>query len=118
MNSHTDCKPTLYYDGQCPLCSAEIRRLSTLGDGSLRVQDIHGLENTDTLPDRKTLLRTLHLKQTDGQFVTGLEANVAAWQYTRLGFLFRWLLWWPFRPVAQWCYATWADIRFRKRYGD
>jgi predicted DCC family thiol-disulfide oxidoreductase YuxK len=48
--------------------------------------------------------------------VTGLDANIAAWQYTRIGMLWRWLSWPFIKPVADWCYRFWAVKRYAKRY--
>ena len=109
---------TLYYDGACPLCTAEIRRLSKLCDPDLYLMDIHSAENTDSLPGRDALLRNLHYIRADGEVLTGIDANVAAWQHTRFGVLWRWLRWSWLRPLTSRVYALWARRRFRKLYGD
>lgn len=45
---------TLYYDGQCPLCSKEIATLRRLETGNLAFADIHTQDNSkELLPDRK-----------------------------------------------------------------
>ena len=56
---------TLYYDGQCPLCSFEMRHLNRLKTEDLVLQDIHAQVN---LPDasREQYLKVLHLKRSDG----------------------------------------------------
>ncbi|MDP4652461.1 MAG: DUF393 domain-containing protein [Haliea sp.] len=108
----------LYYDGQCPLCTREMAKLGQLCDGELQLQDIHGLTSETELPDRDTLLRTLHLKTADGQLLTGIDANVMAWQHTRFGPLWRWLQWPVIRPVAEAAYRFWAQRRFRRLYGS
>jgi predicted DCC family thiol-disulfide oxidoreductase YuxK len=64
------------------------------------------------------LLRTLHLRTADGELLQGLEANVAAWQHTRVGFLWRWLQWPLVRAVAGRVYDAWALWRYRRLYGD
>ena len=108
---------TLYYDGSCPLCQTEIAKLRRLGDASLVLTDIHSLSQDDTVPDRDTLLRDLHFRTADNRLLTGVDANVAAWQHTRYGFLFRWLRWPLIRPVANLVYRRWADWRYRRLYG-
>lgn len=107
---------TLYYDGHCPLCTAEMARLGKLSDGGLELRDIHALQPDPALPDRETLLRNLHLRTADGRLLTGIEANVAAWQHTRLGPLWRWLRWPLIRPIADAAYRVWADRRYRRLY--
>lgn len=114
--TNTDCE--LLYDGACPLCRREIDRLKTLADPSIRFSDIHAVEGRPDLPDQDTLLCTLHLRRSDGTLLTGLAANVEAWQHSRYGWLFRWLLWWPVRPVAEGGYAFWARVRYQRLYGS
>lgn len=105
----------LYYDGQCPLCVAEMDKLEKLVGAQLKLVDIHGLED-NSLPDRETLLGTLHLRQ-QGRLRTGLDANVEAWQYTRYGWLWRPLRWPLIHQVASLCYNAWARWRYRRLYG-
>lgn len=108
---------TLYYDGQCPLCQREIAKLRRLGDDSLLLADIHSLPHAEGLPDRDTLLRELHFRTTDNRLLTGVDANVAAWQHTRYGLLVRWLRWPLIRPIADAVYRRWAAWRYRRLYG-
>ena len=117
----SSCPPgvdTLYYDGQCPLCTAEIDRLRQLADRSLALVDIHGLEDTAGLPDRAALLERLYLRRADNVLLGGLDANVAAWRHTRLGFLWAWLRWPLIRRVADAIYNRWAAWRYQRLYGD
>lgn len=109
---------TLYYDGQCPLCTAEMDRLRQLADSSLVLVDIHGLEDGAGLPDRSALLERLHLRRADNVLLSGLDANVAAWRHTRFGILWAWLRWPLLRPVADAIYNRWAAWRYDRLYGD
>ena len=70
-------KDTLFYDGQCPICNAEISRLEALVDDNLVCVDIHSA--TSTPLDKQQLFSELHLLKADGELLIGLEANVAAW---------------------------------------
>ncbi|MED5315325.1 MAG: DCC1-like thiol-disulfide oxidoreductase family protein, partial [Pseudomonadota bacterium] len=88
MNEHA----TLYFDGNCPLCRREMAHLTRLKSDDLVLQDIHDLPDSDALPDKASMLQSLHLRK-DGGWVTGIDANIAAWQYTRIGFFWRWLSW-------------------------
>ena len=106
---------TLYYDGQCPLCRREMDRLRGIKSDALELTDIHGIEGLDQT-QRHQLLKTLHLQSSDGNYLTGLEANVAAWQHTSYGWLFRWMLWPIIRPIADVAYRYWAEWRYRRLY--
>ena len=107
----------LYYDGQCPLCLAEMDKLRRLADPGLELIDIHSLADTAGLPGRGTLLGTLHLRRDEGSFLKGMDANVAAWQHTRYGWLWRPLRWPAVRTLADACYRPWARWRYRRLYG-
>lgn len=107
---------TLYYDGQCPLCSLEMKHLKEKKSCDLNLVDIH----TAALPEGKSkqaLLTTLHCKVGD-QWLTGLDATVAAWSETKFGWLFAWLRWPVIKPCADWVYARWAASRYRKLYAS
>ena len=110
-------KETLYYDGACPLCAREMKHLSKLKHESLDLVDIHSIEFTKGMPSKATLLLTLHLKRGD-EWVTGADANVAAWQHTSVGFLWRWLRWPVIRRIVDPIYAFWAKRRFEGLYGE
>ncbi len=132
---------TLFYDGQCPLCVKEMDRLRQLKSSTLELQDIHALDDlavtetlestrgdtqktverapehvsTTAMPSKTALLKVLHL-QRDGQFITGIDANIAAWQHTRYGWLWRWLSWPIIRPIVEIVYDRWAKWRYDRLY--
>ena len=110
----------LYYDGRCGLCAREIARLERLRDDGLALCDIHTIdaEPDPGEPDRDTRLRTLHLRTDDGRWLTGADANVAAWRHTRYGWLWGWLRWPLLRRIVDPVYAHWAAWRYRRLYGD
>ena len=109
---------TLYYDGRCPLCTKEMDRLEKLKNQQLQLADIHTLAPDQDLPDKDTLLRTLHLRLPDGQLLTGADANVAAWQYTRHGAWFRWLRWPLIGSLVDQLYQAWARRRYNRLYSN
>lgn len=109
---------TLYYDGQCPLCTSEMQKLKQHADAELELVDIHSLPEGACLPSKQALLSSLHLKQGDGNILTGLDANVAAWQHTRFGVFLRWLRWPVLRSMTDWFYDRWAQLRYRRLYPD
>lgn len=125
---------TLYYDGQCPLCASEIKALAEVRGTSLSLVDIHqqaasgsiagdGGERGDAGTDGEhdpgvdDLLRTLHLQRADGTWLTGADANVAAWEGTRRGRMLRVLRWPILRPLVDLGYRIWALWRYRRLYG-
>lgn len=112
----TTQKDTLYYDGQCPLCSREMDVLAKMKSDELELVDIHGLSAVD-IPPRNELLEVLHLKTRDGEWVTGVEASVSAWSSTRMGWLWKLLTLPIISPIAKYTYAIWAKRRYVKLYG-
>jgi predicted DCC family thiol-disulfide oxidoreductase YuxK len=109
-------KDTLYYDGACPLCAREMKHLANLKRDSLELVDIHNTDITDDMPSKADLLLNLHLKRGD-DWVVGADANVAAWQHTKLGALWAWLRWPIIRTVIDPVYAFWAKRRYEGLYG-
>jgi len=111
---------TLYYDGQCSLCAAEIDALREMRGAGLALVDIHeappAAAKTDS-PSPDELLRTLHLRRADGRWLRGADANVAAWEGTRRGRLLRVLRWPVLRHAVDLVYALWAHWRYRRLYG-
>ena len=107
---------TLYYDGACPLCSAEMKRLQGLQDGTLSLVDIHQASDAGRPAPKTSLLEILHYVTAEGDVLVGIDANVAAWQHTRLGFLWRWLQWPLIRPAAEKLYRVWARRRYHRLY--
>ncbi|MEL7044789.1 MAG: DUF393 domain-containing protein [Pseudomonadota bacterium] len=113
---------TLYYDGRCPLCAAEIEALRDLRGEQLALVDIHSstaVSPEDGIsPSRDELLRTLHLRRADGHWLTGADANVSAWAGTRRGAVLRALRWPVIRHAVDLAYAIWAKWRYWRLYGE
>ncbi len=75
-------KTTIYYDGACPLCSAEIgfyQRCS--GAERLNFVDVAdgNAETGADLPRDKALAR-FHIRQEDGTLLSGARAFIAVWE--------------------------------------
>ncbi len=109
-------KDTLYYDGHCPLCNAEMDKLKRLAGAGLQLVDIHEMSEDNSLPARHVMLERVHMQTGNNAMLTGLDANVAAWQHTRIGFLWRWLRWTLVKPLADFVYNRWATVRYRRLY--
>jgi len=107
---------TLFYDGLCPLCTKEVATLRKLNDGGLWFQDIHQLVDDTGLPSRLALLKALHLKTEEGEWLVGVDATVRAWSHTGWGWLFKPLRWHWLRPPVDKVYCRWAEKRYKRLY--
>lgn len=82
MNSGVP-KPTVYFDGSCPLCQAEInyyRRMNQTGD--LCFIDVS--ETDAKTPDGITRARAMerfHVRASDGRIISGAAAFVELWRH-------------------------------------
>ena len=72
---------TVLYDGACPLCRREIGLYRGL-QPSTPVCFADVSDNTQPLPDgatRETLLARFHVRNSDGELLSGAEAFLALW---------------------------------------
>jgi len=72
---------TLYFDGSCPLCVAEVRRLEAWDTAArLAFVDIAlpGFDSSTLGVDLAALNRELHSKTQEGELLTGLDSMLAA----------------------------------------
>ena len=113
MNFHD--QPTLYYDGQCPLCSGEIGKLKKSVCEPMSFVDVHEAELSTS--QRTQFLKKLHLFR-DGDVIVGFEANLSLWRATRYGRLFSVLKLPIIFYLCSTFYNVWAKIRFKARYPD
>lgn len=74
---------TVFYDGQCPICSREValyRRLA--GPDQIAWRNLTGSQ--DVLSDQPftatEALELLHVRDTDGSIRVGLDAHLLMWQ--------------------------------------
>jgi predicted DCC family thiol-disulfide oxidoreductase YuxK len=109
----------LYYDGACPLCRREMSVLARLKTRSLELVDVHSLEDSfadERQPTKADLLQVLHLRRANQEWVVGVEANVAAWSHTHIGFLWRLLTIPGIRWLTDKVYYSWAERRYARLY--
>ena len=89
--------------------------MKRLSNDGIDLVDIHQVNDND-LPSKDSLLKRLHLRKADGEWLVGLDANVYAWSLTPYGILFKILRVWPIRLIVDFIYNRWANQRFKKRY--
>lgn len=77
-----DGVPTVYYDGSCPLCTAEINHYaSRIGATKLQLVDVSA-EGADLKPDltAEDAMSRFHVRKPDGELVSGAKAFVEVWR--------------------------------------
>jgi predicted DCC family thiol-disulfide oxidoreductase YuxK len=107
---------TLYYDGRCPLCQAEILFLQNRNTkGLLQFVDLHAA-NFDTFELPVTCdqaMSAIHGRFTNGTLLSGVKVFEEAYRRTNLPLMAwllsrRWLI-----PIWNQCYAWFAKNRYR-----
>ena len=77
-----DGQTTVYFDGSCPLCSAEIRHYGAQ-EGSERLRFVDVTDNgSDLGPElaQNEAMARFHIRRPDGQLLSGARAFVAIWR--------------------------------------
>lgn len=92
---------TLFYDGFCPLCVAEMDKLRKLDQKQhLLLVDVQQPESLTPYPlvDKQAALTRLHALDENNQLLTGLDVTHAAWSLVGRGWLTAPLRW----PILKW----------------
>jgi predicted DCC family thiol-disulfide oxidoreductase YuxK len=82
QQTQTGCGPTVYYDGSCPLCSAEIGHYRTRrGSAALEFVDV-STAGADPGPGLtcEAAMRRFHVRLPDGTLLSGARAFAAIWR--------------------------------------
>ena len=77
-----DSALTIFYDGRCPLCAAEMKQLRQLdAAGKLRLEDINRSDFKQRFPhiDPVEADRVLHGQWANGTLIFGLDVTQQAW---------------------------------------
>ena len=105
----------LYFDGRCPLCKREMAVLKRMKNSQLRLVNIHeAAELSDE--EKAAFLAVLHLQLPNGSWLKGVDANVAAWSFTPIGFLWKPLRWKLWSSWVDKLYMRWAENRYCRNY--
>lgn len=79
----SDARFTVFYDGGCPICRREIG-LYRARRGAERIDwvDINASDDLQIAPglSRCDAMARLHVRNTDGRFVSGARAFIALWR--------------------------------------
>jgi predicted DCC family thiol-disulfide oxidoreductase YuxK len=110
---------TLFYDGSCPLCVAEIDKLRTLNQAEyLHFEDILEADFSERYPEIciTEASNILHGKLDSGELLLGLDVTHKAWSLVGHK---KWIgiLRMPFiKHIADQCYRLFARNRYRFSY--
>ena len=107
-------KLTMFYDGLCPLCQAEILFLSRRNEsGLLRFVDVNSTQySADTVGVTcQQALDSMYAQYDDGELINGVDVFTAAYERANLPKL-AWLFSRPsLRPMLTWGYRFFAKNR-------
>lgn len=106
----------LLYDGNCPICAAEMRRLRRLDRrGRLAFEDIStpGFDPLRYEKTREQLMGAMHAILPDGGIVTGMEAFRRAYAAAGHGWLLAPTGWPLLRPLFDSLYRRFAGNRMK-----
>tara|TARA_R110001592_G_scaffold140906_2_gene362039 strand:- start:13662 stop:14072 length:411 start_codon:yes stop_codon:yes gene_type:complete len=108
-------KLTLFYDGHCPFCVAEMTKLKAYDqNGNLLLEDIQLPDFKERFPDLcwQDLNDRIHGQLPDGSLITGLDVTFLAWKYVGKGRIYAPLRW----PVIRWFADAFYVFFARNRY--
>lgn len=106
---------TVFYDGTCPLCVAEMDRLKALNlHKKLAFADIYMPDFATQYPliDVSAANLILHGQWQDGSMIYGLDVTVAAWQQVGKHQWLKVLRFPIIKPIADWAYLFFAKNRY------
>ncbi len=109
----------IFYDGHCPLCRKEMMHLKRYDKSHvIQFEDIQQDDFSQRFNelDWHELNNRIHVQQSDGSLLTGLDATHAAWKAVGKGWLYAPLRWPLIRPVANTAYTQFARHRYKISY--
>lgn len=105
---------TIFYDGYCPLCTAEMDTLRSLDTHKkLQLEDIHASSFQERFPhiDPVAADKLLHGQLENGQIIKGLDVTCLAWKLVGKHKWMQTLRWPVIRVFADWGYHFFARYR-------
>lgn len=110
---------TIFYDGYCPLCMLEMRKLKSLDvDQAISFINIQHPSFAQQYPhlDWQKLNARIHVQLENGQLVDGLDATYLAWKSVGRGWVYAPLCWPVIRWFADHLYRFFARYRYQISY--
>jgi predicted DCC family thiol-disulfide oxidoreductase YuxK len=107
---------TIFYDGGCPLCVAEMRHLCRLdSDAKIALEDIHAEGFTQRFPhiDPARADQILHGQLANGEIIYALDVTYVAWSLVGKRHWVAILRWPLVKQVSHWVYLFFAKHRSR-----
>jgi predicted DCC family thiol-disulfide oxidoreductase YuxK len=107
---------TIFYDGGCPLCAAEIDHLKKLNSElNLAFENIYATDFTQRFPhiDKQAADLVLHGQLQSGEMIYGLEVTYQAWAMVGKRHWVAALRWSLFKQCAELGYRFFAKYRHR-----
>lgn len=103
----------VYFDGGCPVCSREIAFYKTrMADAGINWRDVDAADQLEPDLTRDDAMARFHIRQADGQLVSGAKAFLALWRNDRrLGLVARLLDRQPFLWVLELGYLGFLKTR-------
>ncbi|WP_394205165.1 thiol-disulfide oxidoreductase DCC family protein [Shewanella waksmanii] len=112
-------KLTIFYDGQCPLCSAEMKQLKQHDDyDAIALEDLNQAGFAEKFPEIDPVRANviLHGKDDKGQVLLGLDVTYLAWMLVGKKYRVAFLRWPVVKPVADMFYLAFAKHRYTISY--
>ena len=116
------CRPVLFFDGQCDLCSAQAKRLQSIARGRLTLRSLHDKDALSGCPGLtvEACMKEVKLVAGDGNIYGGAEAVVRA---VRIGHpILGWVLYAYYVPgirrAADSVYTRVARRRYHRQGSD
>ncbi|WP_462321151.1 thiol-disulfide oxidoreductase DCC family protein [Halochromatium sp.] len=111
-----------FFDGGCPLCSREIAYYRKI-DRDHRIQWIDITQEADALAkaglDLPSAMRRLHVRDSEGRVLSGVEAFIAIWQrLPRWHLLAKLVTGLRLTRPLEWGYRHFAERRFQRRCAE
>lgn len=107
---------TIFFDGGCPLCVHEMRKLRKLDHhGKMGFEDIHASDFSARYPhiDKQAADTILHAQTNSGDMLYGLDVTHAAWSLVNRGWMIAPLRWPGVSVVSDKAYLFFARNRYK-----
>lgn len=109
-------KLTIFYDGCCPLCVAEVKELAALdSNGNLAFDNLQDPTFAERWPgvDTEDANRIIMGVLANGNVIRGLDLTHHAWSFVGKGYRTAWLRWPIIKPIADMGYRLFAKHRYK-----